>query len=155
MQASGSSRKFVNRLFTAAVVRARQKNAGIVCLRRVFLTQPWRQLRRQSVCELLGRPTSLMFSLVSRWPGISLLGIAPNNGTLTKLFSSTQAKPCWRICNISINKLMEELSTQTKLLLFFNSDIATINKAELRIKVKHRQNFFREVFPFRSAHTEP
>lgn len=34
--ASGSPRKFVNRLFTVAVVRARQKNAGIVGLRRVF-----------------------------------------------------------------------------------------------------------------------
>jgi len=51
MRASGSSRKSENRLFTAADVRARQKNAGIVGLRRPVLvnrlTQPWRQLRRK------------------------------------------------------------------------------------------------------------
>ena len=54
---SGLSRLF-DKIFTAGVVRARQKNSGIVGLGRVFLTPPWRQQRRKLLKNLRDNPLS-------------------------------------------------------------------------------------------------
>jgi len=55
---SGLSRMFSDKIFTAGVVRARQKNSGIVGLGRVFLTPPWRQQRRKLLKNLRDNPLS-------------------------------------------------------------------------------------------------
>ena len=60
--ASGSCGKFGNKLFTATVVRARQKNTGIAGPTSSFYNAAMAAVAKKSVIELSARPTSYICS---------------------------------------------------------------------------------------------
>ena len=57
LKASGLCGKFVNRLFTATVIRARQKNAGIAGPTSSFFNAALATVAKKSVYELSKQPT--------------------------------------------------------------------------------------------------
>ena len=57
-QTSGSCGKFGDKLFTATVVRARRKNAGIAGPTSKFFNAAMATVVKKSVIELSARPTS-------------------------------------------------------------------------------------------------